>query len=276
MRGAPDRREPHPVGSAHPTLTGTTEIVDSSGRRSAPIGRLSQLSVGPFRSANLQFSTGMHNILGLNYLRRYRVTIDYSRQRLHLAEGRRFAGPDRGSMSGLLFLFQSDRVVIKWVDEKGPAYAAGVRAKDIVREISGRPVSKMTSSEIRRILRSPQGAPVPMSLERAGKPKILTETGFPSAVGYHIEGERTVVPESDPECFSEAMQEFVTLIARANREYGGRLQTMYFYEWRDNLYHDKIWNIEQSPIHTAFGLCERDGQPKLEIRRLVELAEERD
>jgi hypothetical protein len=150
--------------------TGTTEIVDGSGRRSTPIGRLSQLSVGAFRSTNLQFSTGMHNILGLNYLRRYRVTIDYSRQRLHLAEGKRFADPDRGSMSGLLFLFQSDRIVIKWVDEKGPAYAAGVRAKDIVREISGRPVSSMTSSEIRRILRSSQGAPVRMSLERAGKP----------------------------------------------------------------------------------------------------------
>jgi hypothetical protein len=110
------------------------------------------------------------------------------------------------------------------------------------------------------------------ALERAGKPLILTETGFPSAVGYRIEGERMVIPEIDRENYAQAMQEFVTLIARANREYGGRLRTLYFYEWRDNLYHNKIWNVEQSPIHTAFGLCERDGQPKMDIRRLVELA----
>ncbi len=109
-------------------------------------------------------------------------------------------------------------------------------------------------------------------LEPAGKPVILTETGFPSAVGYHIQGERTVVPESDHARFAEAMEEFIALIARVDREYGGRIRTLYFYEWRDNLYHAKIWNIEQSPIHTAFGLCERDGSPKLDIRRLARMA----
>jgi hypothetical protein len=65
----------------------------------------------------------------------------------------------------------------------------------------------------------------------------------------------------------------VTLIARANRDYEGRLRVLYFYEWRDNLYHGKIWNVEQSPIHTAFGLCEQDGSPKFDLRRLMKLAE---
>ena len=111
--------------------TGTTQIVDQSGRRSVPIGRLSQLSVGTFRNSGLQFSVGRYNALGLNYLRRYRVTIDYPGQCLFLAGGRRLTDPDRGSMSGLLFLYQSDRVVVSFADEKGPAYAAGVRANDI-------------------------------------------------------------------------------------------------------------------------------------------------
>ena len=64
--------------------------------------------------------------------------------------------------------------------------------------------------QLRRVLQA---------LERAGKPLILTETGFPSAVGYHVEGERRVVPHNDPERYAVAMQEFVTLIARANRDY---------------------------------------------------------
>ncbi len=110
------------------------------------------------------------------------------------------------------------------------------------------------------------------ALERVGTPLILTETGFPSAVGYHIEGERTVIPENDPENYALAMQEFMGIIARANRDYGGRLRALYFYEWRDNLYHSKIWNVEQSPIHTAFGLCERDGRPKFDLSRLAALA----
>ena len=106
-------------------------------------------------------------------------------------------------------------------------------------------------------------------LEQAGKPMILTETGFPSAVGYHLEGDRLVVPESDNARYGEAMHEFVARIRQVNTDYGGRIQTLYFYEWRDNLYHSKIWNVEQSPIHVAFGLCDRFGVPKFNIKELT-------
>ncbi len=109
-------------------------------------------------------------------------------------------------------------------------------------------------------------------LEQVGKPLVLTETGFPSATGYHLEGDRLIVPESDEPAFAAAMEEFVTLIARANQEHWNAIRALYFYEWRDNLYHAKIWNVEQSPIHTAFGLCDRNGKAKLDISRLVEIA----
>lgn len=102
-----------------------------------------------------------------------------------------------------------------------------------------------------------------------GKRVILTETGFPSAVGYHLEGERTVIPISDHAAYEEAMLEFLAIIHRANKEYGGLIQALYFYEWRDNLHHAKIWNVESSPIHTAFGLCDREGSPKVDIRKII-------
>ena len=106
-------------------------------------------------------------------------------------------------------------------------------------------------------------------LEQVDKPVILSETGFPSAVGYHMAGDRLVVPESDNARYEEVMHEFVDLIRRVNADYGGRIQALYFYEWRDNLYHQKILNAEQSPIHVAFGLCDRSGAPKFDIGRLI-------
>jgi len=106
-------------------------------------------------------------------------------------------------------------------------------------------------------------------LERAGKPMILSETGFPSAAGYNMEGDRLVVPESDNARYGELMREFVNLIRRVNSDYRGCIQALYFYEWRDNLHHRKIWNEEQSPIHVAFGLCDRVGVPKFNIKELV-------
>ena len=106
-------------------------------------------------------------------------------------------------------------------------------------------------------------------LERAGKPLILSETGFPSAVGYHVAGERLVVPESDHARYGAVMHEFAGLIHRANADYPDRIRALYFYEWRDNLYHRKIGDVEQSPIHVAFGLCDRFGMPKFDIKELV-------
>ena len=108
-------------------------------------------------------------------------------------------------------------------------------------------------------------------LESVHKPLILTETGFPSAVGYHMEGERLVIPESDPERYTEAMSDFLSIIKRVDADYGHPIKALYFYEWRDNLHHDKIWNIEASPIHVAFGLCDRNGVPKTDIKALLEI-----
>lgn len=107
-------------------------------------------------------------------------------------------------------------------------------------------------------------------LSRVNKPLFLSETGFPSAVGYHMEGERLVVPESDNARYGELMVEFVNLIRRVNTDYDGRIRAIYFYEWRDNLFHSKIWNVEQSPIHVAFGLCDRYGSPKFDIKALTQ------
>jgi hypothetical protein len=107
-------------------------------------------------------------------------------------------------------------------------------------------------------------------LKKAGKSLLLTETGFPSAVGYRREGERLIVPESDNARYGKAMQEFLALIHRLDDEYGHPIRGLYFYEWRDNLHHDKIWNVEGSPIHTAFGLCDRHGVPKMDIKALLE------
>jgi hypothetical protein len=101
------------------------------------------------------------------------------------------------------------------------------------------------------------------------KPMILTETGFPSAVSYTVQDDKLVIPESDNARYGGVMRQFLERTIQAAEDYNGLLQALYFYEWRDNLYHSKIWNIEQSPIHVAFGLCDRFGKPKFDIRSLL-------
>lgn len=106
-------------------------------------------------------------------------------------------------------------------------------------------------------------------LEQRDKPMIFSETGFPSAIGYKIENETLVIPQSDNALYESAMREFMTCIRMVKVDFNDRIKALYFYEWRDNLYHSKIWNIERSPIHVAFGLCDHFGVPKFEIQRLL-------
>ena len=109
-----------------------------------------------------------------------------------------------------------------------------------------------------------------------GKKLLLSEMGFPSGVGYRIDGtidgKEHVRPVSDAAAFGDRMAEYVDLLASASRDYDGLLEAAYFYEWWDNHRHTKIWNIEQSPIHTCFGLCDDEGTPKLDIADLVRRA----
>jgi hypothetical protein len=104
-------------------------------------------------------------------------------------------------------------------------------------------------------------------LAQVSTPLCLTETGFPSAVAYQIEGEDLVVPQSDNANFAKAMNEFIGLVHRVNQDYDDKIYALYFYEWRDNLHHGAIES--QSPIHTAFGLCDRSGAPKFDISSLT-------
>ena len=108
------------------------------------------------------------------------------------------------------------------------------------------------------------------------KPLILSEMGFPSGVGYRIDGtikgNDHIWPVHDLDAFGNRMREYVELLSQISRDYGGLLETVHFYEWWDNHYHSKIWNVEQSPMHTCFGLCDEAGNEKLDISALCALA----
>ena len=107
----------------------------------------------------------------------------------------------------------------------------------------------------------------------SGKRVFLSEMGFPSGVGYTvdgtIDGQPHVRPRHDEKAFASRMTEYVELLRTVSDDYDGRLEAVYFYEWWDNHAHPKIWNVEKSPIHTCFGLCDEHGRPKMDIRALT-------
>jgi C-terminal processing protease CtpA/Prc len=103
------------------------------------------------------------------------VTIDFPNERLYLAKGKHFADPDRGRTCGIGLLSKQGRLEVVHgrlevvsVDERGPAYAAGLRAKDLIVELCGKPVSAWKQSEVDRLFKT-EGKAVQMTIERDGK-----------------------------------------------------------------------------------------------------------
>ncbi|MGD0899076.1 MAG: PDZ domain-containing protein [Thermoguttaceae bacterium] len=156
------------AGSHELRVTGDTDTMTLPGVGSPRVARLSHLSLGPFRHENLRFASSKQNALGLKYLSRYRVTIDFPNQRLYLAKGKRFSDHDRGSTCGLSLLFKPGALAVEKVDEKGPAQLAGVLAGDVITHLCGKPISALKPSEISRLLKAEDKA-VQMTLQRGGK-----------------------------------------------------------------------------------------------------------
>ena len=63
------------------------------------------------------------------------------------------------------------------------------------------------------------------------KPVVISETGFPSAVGWHRDDDGVLVPDSDITHYEACMHELVALFRRVNEDYQGRISAVYFYEW---------------------------------------------
>jgi hypothetical protein len=156
-------------------ITGDTEAVVLSGTRTFPVARLSHLSVASFRHENLRFTSSRTSSLGLSYLSRYRVTIDFPNERLYLAKGKRFAVADRGHTCGVRFAFKPGRIEVVSVDEKGAAHAAGLRAKDSIVALDGKPVSQWKTSEIHRLF-GEESKPIQITIERDGKRSVVNLT----------------------------------------------------------------------------------------------------
>jgi hypothetical protein len=157
------------VNSHEARIAGDDQSVVLSGIHSGRVARLSHLALEPFRHDNLRFASGNQNSLGLRYLSRYRVTIDFPNERLYLAKGKSFARPEPGHTCGFVPSFRADRIELESVDEKSPAYAAGLRAKDVIVKLCGKPISAWKPSEVNRLLTT-EGKAVQMTIERDGKP----------------------------------------------------------------------------------------------------------
>lgn len=149
-----------------------------SGDMHGEVGRVRRFELGPFafdgvvtifprrehqRPGGGDFRDGF---VGAEILTRFRVTFEYSRQRMVLEPGARFAESFDYDMSGLALDPQDrDRAAILAVVHGSPADQTGLRVGDLLVSVDGRALGSMTPDEVARALER-EGKEVTLGIQR--------------------------------------------------------------------------------------------------------------
>jgi hypothetical protein len=151
------------------SLPPTVDVVGRGvgGEVGLPMGRSSRLELGShvleapvtaFPRSGMFGRVGKAGNIGSAVLRRFRVTFDYSRNRMILEPNRRFTEPFEFDMSGLQLASESPRFEVVRVNRVlpgSPAAEAGIRQADEILSIAGKRSTAMRLAELREMLRQP-------------------------------------------------------------------------------------------------------------------------
>jgi len=136
--------------------------------------RIDSLSVGSFEYEKLIFSEDNWSHLGLLFMSRHTVTLDFPNSRMYLRKGKEFKKGDETDMSGLHLLRISNQTVVYSVDEDSPAQKAGIRSKDIIVKIDDKDVNTYNIYDMRRLLMSGDKRNITMIIKRGDDVKDVS------------------------------------------------------------------------------------------------------
>lgn len=132
------------------------------------VARLSLQRSGVFNSSALAGS------IGTGILKRFRVTFDYPRRRMLLAEEAGRNVPDEADRSGLWLGRKGRQFEVFGVVPNSPAARGGIRAGDLISAINGVPTKRLDLFAIRDELKSPGKHTDSFTLERGSQSRIVT------------------------------------------------------------------------------------------------------
>ena len=152
---------------------GTTEHVLLS---EAKAGTLREEDVPAGIDKSLDATLSWDGLLGLSFLSRFRVWLDFAGQEMvleRLPDGQRRRLPGAGEA---WLNRRANDYVVRFVVPDGPLYKAGVREGDRVLEVDGVELSKLTPLVADAVLRGLAGTEAKLLIERGGEKKTVSFT----------------------------------------------------------------------------------------------------
>ncbi len=155
-----------------PKMTETVYAAASGVHRSVT-SRIDTFRIGALRYRNLlvdrKETSG--NLIGLKFLARHSVLLDFPKRKMYLKKGKNFDKVNEEDMSGLHLLRIKKQVVVYSVDRDSPAEKAGIRGNDVILTVGDRKAVGFGMWGLRRLLKSGDGKEIKMTLKRGAEEK---------------------------------------------------------------------------------------------------------
>jgi hypothetical protein len=141
--------------------------------------RVKSLRIQSFRFDNLPvvadptLSTDCDGVVGNGLLKRFRVTFDRRRQRVHLRPGALIDVPYDYDLTGLTIVANGHAFGVGSVTHGSIAAVAGLRAGDLIVELDGRAVAGRSLAELRRSFQH-DGRRRTLTIQRRGSAHVVT------------------------------------------------------------------------------------------------------
>ena len=136
--------------------------------------RVQGLTVSSMEYSDVIISEGNCNMLGLEFLARHIVTLDFPRGRMYLKKGKQFDRLDEADMSGLHILKVDGKVVVHSVDKESPAQKAQIEAQDIILTVNSQSAADMDIFVLRNLLQSGDKKKIDMTIKHGGTKKTVS------------------------------------------------------------------------------------------------------
>lgn len=140
-----------------------------AGDRLSPIYQLRLLTVGPFNHEEVVVLKSRQNKIGLDYLSRYKVVLDFPNHTMYLKPGAQHDRAEQVSMAGLSIGRKGDKTAVKYVESNSPAERAGLIVDDQLESVGNRPATAYSLFELRKLLGSGHNQQISISYLRSGK-----------------------------------------------------------------------------------------------------------
>ncbi len=152
-------------------------ITTAAGLKTQRLLRSPSFQIGGLRYGGLLFgeTVGWRGILGLDFLSRHLVTLDWPNHRLYLKAGKKFGRYDVIAMSGLSFERRGLKTLVYAAMPNEPGYQAGLRVGDELLEINGKPASNYSLYDLETLFVSKDELKITVKFQRD---KIVRTVSF--------------------------------------------------------------------------------------------------